>query len=46
MFGLRPRSAGQGTSQNDQTLKRAMTRTNVLNTATINFLELIGNGKT
>ena len=23
-----------------------MTRTNVLNTATVNFLELIGNGKT
>ena len=46
MFGLRPRWADRRTGRNDQTVEQAMTRTNVLNTATINFLELIGNGKT
>ena len=46
MFGLRPRQADQRTERNDRTIEQAMTRTNVLNTATINFLELIGNGRT
>ena len=46
MFDLRPRSADRRTGQYDQTIEQAMTRTNVLNTATVNFLELIGNGKT
>lgn len=46
MFGLRLRSADRRTGQYDQTVEQAMTRTNVLNTATVNFLELIGNGKT
>ena len=46
MFGLRPRWAYQRTGRNNRTIEQAMTRTNVLNTATSNFLELIGNGKT
>ena len=46
MFGFRTRSADQRNRHNDQTIEQAMTRTNVLNTATVNFLELIGNGKT
>ena len=46
MFGLPPRCAYQRTGRNDRTIEQAMTRTNVLNTATVNYLELIGNGKT
>ena len=46
MSDLRLRSADRRTGQYDQTVEQTMTRTNVLNTATVNFLELIGNGKT
>ena len=47
MFAFRPPSTNQRISRRQPVhpIEEAMSRTNALSTATVNYLELIGNGK-